>query len=124
MNTNQNTKENLEEEFKTFINNIDKRNVVVLEESFHDQYLDHVIIKGMEDIFVSNKEKYLKSLEEGKIGGVEREVKIHSIEIKENFGIVKADLDSKVMNFQTQYTFLNQLGKWKVIHALVSAKKI
>ncbi|MBL0956350.1 MAG: nuclear transport factor 2 family protein [Leptospira sp.] len=126
MNTNQNenTKESLEKVFTTFISNIDARDVFSLEKTFHDQFTDHVSVSGMEDIMVSNKEKYLQSLKDGKLGGVEREVQINSIDLVDNFGVVKANLQSKVMNFRTQYSFLWNDGDWKVIHALVSAKKI
>ncbi|TGM31384.1 nuclear transport factor 2 family protein [Leptospira levettii] len=126
MNTNQNenTKESLEKVFKTFISNIDARDVSSLEKTFHDQFTDYVSVSGMEDMLVSNKEKYLQSLKDGKLGGVERKVQINSIDLVDNFGVVKANLQSKVMNFRTQYSFLWNQGDWKVIHALVSAEKI
>ncbi|MCW7463685.1 nuclear transport factor 2 family protein [Leptospira limi] len=126
MNTNQNekTKESLEKVFKTFISNIDARDVSSLENTFHDQFTDHVSVSGMEDLLVSNKEKYLQSLKDGKMGGLERKVQINSIDLVDNFGVVKANLQSTVMNFRTQYSFLWNQGDWKVIHALVSAEKI
>lgn len=128
MMTNQQSKENVTESlkhaFNSFINDIDSRNVISLEHKFHDQFLDHVSIGGYTELLVSNKDKYIQSLTEGKIGGIPRKIQINSLEFIDNFGIVKADLESNVMRFQTQYSFLWQDGDWKVIHALVVANKI
>jgi hypothetical protein len=127
MNQNQNLQGNntqsLEETFKTFIGEIDSRQVESLENRFHDQFLDHVSVSGISEMIVSNKEKYIQSLREGKIGGIPRNIQIKSLDIIENFGIVTANLESNLMQFQTQYSFLWSDGGWKVIHALVAAKK-
>ncbi|TGL40360.1 nuclear transport factor 2 family protein [Leptospira perdikensis] len=113
----------LKREFISLMKNIDERKVSEVESAFHSDYTDSVSIKGSGSIFSSDKTKYIESLKEGKIGGVEREVKVHSIEFLDQFGFVKADLESKVMKFQSVYTFYNDQNGWKIIKAVVVAEK-
>ncbi|MBM9589928.1 nuclear transport factor 2 family protein [Leptospira sp. 201903075] len=115
--------DSLKGEFISLMKNIDERRVTEVEFGFHSDYTDSVSMKGSGSVFSSDKTKYIDSLKEGKIGGVERDVKIHSIEFLDQFGFVKADLESKVMKFQSLYTFyLNDEG-WKMIKAVVVAEK-
>lgn len=115
--------DSLKGEFISLMKNIDERRVTEVELGFHSDYTDSVSMKGSGSVFSSDKTKYIDSLKEGKIGGVEREVHIHSIEFLDQFGFVKADLESKAMKFQSLYTFyLNDEG-WKMIKAVVVAEK-
>ncbi|MCW7468476.1 nuclear transport factor 2 family protein [Leptospira kanakyensis] len=115
--------DSLKEEFLMLMKNIDEGNTSAVEKKFHTEYADSVYIKGSDLIFSSNKIKYIESLKDGKIGGVERAVNIHSIDFLDKFGFVKADLESKVMKFQSMYTFYFEEGEWKMIKAVVAAEK-
>lgn len=128
MNTNQSLVENslksLEDVFLAMVKNIDERDVNPLEDRFHKNYSDHVHLKGTDSVICANKESYLQSLRDGKLGGVERKIQIKSYSILDHFGIVNAELRSAVMKFQTQYSFVWEGGDWKLIHALVAAEKV
>ena len=115
--------ESLRKEFLFIMKNIDERKVSEIESKFHSDYADSVYIKGSGSIFSSNKTNYIQSLKDGKIGGVERDVRIHSIDFIDQFGFVKVDLESKVMKFQSMYTFYFDNGEWKMIKAAVVAEK-
>ncbi|TGL88779.1 nuclear transport factor 2 family protein [Leptospira congkakensis] len=116
--------DSLRKEFLMMMKNIDEGKASAVEPKFHGEYADNVYIKGNDVLFSSNKTKYIESLKEGKIGGVERTVNIHSIDFLDKFGFVKADLESKVMKFQSMYTFYLEEGGWKMIRAVVVAEKI
>ncbi|MBM9548012.1 nuclear transport factor 2 family protein [Leptospira sp. 201903074] len=116
-------RDSLEKEFISVMRNIDERKVAEVESKFHGEYTDSVYIKGSDSIFSSNKTNYIQSLKEGKIGGVERNVRVHSIDFLDRFGFVKADLESKVMKFQSMYTFYLDQNEWKLIKAVVVAEK-
>ncbi|WP_167482937.1 nuclear transport factor 2 family protein [Leptospira mtsangambouensis] len=113
----------LKREFLSLMKNIDERKIAEVESGFHPDYADSVSIKGSASVFSSDKTKYIDSLKEGKIGGVDRAVHIHSIEFLDQFGFVKADLESPVMKFQSLYTFYNNQDGWKMIKAVVVAEK-
>ncbi|TGK88566.1 nuclear transport factor 2 family protein [Leptospira bourretii] len=113
----------LKREFLSLMKNIDQRKIAEVESGFHSDYADSVSIKGSASVFSSDKTKYIDSLKEGKIGGVDRAVNIHSIEFLDQFGFVKADLESPVMKFQSLYTFYNDQERWKMIKAVVVAEK-
>lgn len=113
----------LKREFLSLMKNIDQRKIAEVEFGFHSDYADSVSIKGSASVFSSDKTKYIDSLKEGKIGGVDRAVNIHSIEFLDQFGFVKADLESPVMKFQSLYTFYNDQERWKMIKAVVVAEK-
>lgn len=115
--------ESLRKEFLFIMKNIDGRNVSEIESKFHSDYADSVYIKGNGQVFSSNKTNYIQSLKDGKIGGVERQVHIHSIDFIDQFGFVKVDLESNVMKFQSMYTFYFEEREWKLIKAVVVAEK-
>ncbi|TGK78158.1 nuclear transport factor 2 family protein [Leptospira montravelensis] len=115
--------ESLKKEFLFIMKNIDERNVSEIESKFHSDYADSVYIKGNNTIFSSNKLNYIQSLKDGKIGGVEREVNIQSVDFIDQFGFIKVHLESKVMNFHSMYTFYFEEGEWKLIKAVVVAEK-
>ncbi|WP_244279920.1 nuclear transport factor 2 family protein [Leptospira brenneri] len=115
--------ESLKRDFISLMKKIDERKIEEVESGFHTDYTDSVSIKGSASVFSSNKTKYLESLKEGKIGGVERSVSIHSIDFLDSFGFVKADLESPVMKFRSIYTFYLDQGAWKIIKAVVVAEK-
>ncbi|MCW7493546.1 nuclear transport factor 2 family protein [Leptospira soteropolitanensis] len=115
--------ESLRKEFLFIMKNIDGRNVSEIESKFHSDYSDSVYIKGNDQVFSSNKANYIQSLKEGKIGGVERAVLIHSIDFIDQFGFVKVDLESHVMKFRSMYILYFEGGEWKLIKAVVVAEK-
>lgn len=119
----QGSEDSLKKEFIAIMKNIDARKVSEVESKFHSEYADSVYIKGNDSIFSSNKTNYIQSLRDGKIGGVERDIHIHSIEFLDQFGFVKADLESKVMKFRSMYTFYFDQGEWKIIKAVIVAEK-
>lgn len=116
-------RDSLEKEFISVMRNIDERKVSEVESKFHGEYADSVYLKGSDTIFSSNKTNYIQSLKDGKIGGVERKVRIHSIDLMDQFGFVKVELESKVMKFQSMYTFYWDQNEWKLIKAVVVVEK-
>ncbi|EMJ89400.1 hypothetical protein [Leptospira meyeri] len=116
-------KKSLEKEFLSIMKNIDERNISEVESKFHNEYADSVYIKGSESVFSSNKSNYIQSLRDGKIGGVRRDVQIHSVDFLDRFGFVLAALESNVMKFQSMYTFYLDQADWKLIKAVVVAEK-
>ncbi|PJZ79904.1 lumazine-binding family protein [Leptospira meyeri] len=116
-------KNSLEKEFLSIMENIDERNISEVESKFHNEYADSVYIKGSESVFSSNKSNYIQSLRDGKIGGVRRDVQVHSVDFLDRFGFVLATLESNVMKFQSMYTFYLDQTDWKLIKAVVVAEK-
>ncbi|MCW7487747.1 nuclear transport factor 2 family protein [Leptospira meyeri] len=116
-------KNSLEKEFLSIMKNIDERNISEVESKFHNEYADSVYIKGSESVFSSNKSNYIQSLRDGKIGGVRRDVQIHSVDFLDRFGFVLSALESNVMKFQSMYTFYLDQADWKLIKAVVVAEK-
>ncbi|TGL13545.1 nuclear transport factor 2 family protein [Leptospira meyeri] len=116
-------KNSLEKEFLSIMENIDERNISEVESKFHNEYADSVYIKGSESVFSSNKSNYIQSLRDGKIGGVRRNVQVHSVDFLDRFGFVLATLESNVMKFQSMYTFYLDQTDWKLIKAVVVAEK-
>lgn len=113
----------LKNEFSALMKEIDKRNVPYVDEAIHKDYHDSFVFKGSPGAYSSSKKDYLSFLSEGKIGGVERTVAIKNIEFLDQFGIVRSNLESKVMKFDGIYTFIREDNKWKLLKAILVAEK-
>jgi hypothetical protein len=71
------------------------------------------------------KEAYLKLMEEGKLGGDSRTVKILSIDITQNNAAAKVVLKGKALTFESYYQLVkNAAGQWQLLNDLPFAAKI
>ncbi|WCL49209.1 nuclear transport factor 2 family protein [Leptospira sp. GIMC2001] len=116
-------KVSLKKDFIKLMSEIDKQNVDYVEKAMHDDYHDSFVFKGSPGAISSTKKDYVKFLSEGKIGGMDRKVEISSLEIMDQFGIVKSKLESKVMKFDGNFTFYLNGKTWVLIKSIIVAEK-
>lgn len=91
----------------------DNRDVEALNQVFHENFRVNVLTdEGMMSL---DKVQYLESIKAGKIGGVEREVKIQSIEDDEIVGFVKLTLESNKVIFYDNITLVKEKKQWQII---------
>jgi hypothetical protein len=102
---------------------IDKQNVGYVDKAMHEDYHDSFVFKGKPGPISNSKKEYIKYLSEKKIGGVERKVEVNSLEIMDQFGIVRSKLESKVMKFDGIFTFYKDGDNWVLIKAILVADK-
>lgn len=103
----------------------DQRDVVQLKNLLHDDFrlvLNRLL--GGEKVDLLGKEAYLKLMEEGKLGGDSRTVKILSIDITMNNATAKVALKGKALTFESYYQLVkNAAGQWQLINDLPFATK-
>jgi Putative lumazine-binding len=79
---------------------------------------------GSEKVDFLTKPAYLKMMEDGKLGGDSRTVKILSVDVTENNAAVKVSLKGKALTFQSYYHLVkNGTGQWQLINDLPFASK-
>lgn len=103
----------------------DQRDAVSLKNLLHDDFrLVMNRLFGSEKVDLLGKSAYLKMIEEGKIGGDTRTLKILSIDITQNNAMAKAALKGKALTFESYYQLVkNGEGQWQLINDLPFATK-
>lgn len=103
----------------------DQRDVAQLKNLLHDDFrLVMNRLFGSEKVDLLGKEAYLKMMEEGKLGGDTRTVKIISIDITQNNAAAKVALKGKALTFESYYQLVkNAAGQWQLINDLPFATK-
>ena len=100
----------------TFLQAADESNLTALSNSIHDKFVnlqkDFFDQKGVYSI---DKNEYLELVRTHQFGGTPREVKILSVEIMEDFAIVKAHLQSKQLIFKSHIALAKVSDSWTVI---------
>jgi ketosteroid isomerase-like protein len=103
----------------------DQRDVAELKILLHDDFriaLNRLF--GSEKVELLTKSTYIKLMEDGKLGGDTRVVKILSIDVTQNNASVKVSLKGKDLTFQSYYHLVkNVSGQWQLIHDLPFASK-
>jgi ketosteroid isomerase-like protein len=103
----------------------DERNVAQLNNLLHDDFrLVMNRLFGSEKVDLLGKAAYLKMMEEGKLGGDSRTVKILSIDVTQNNATAKVALKGKALTFESYYQLVkNAAGQWQLINDLPFATK-
>jgi Putative lumazine-binding len=103
----------------------DARDIVQLKTLLHDEFRVAMNrLFGGETVTLLTKVAYIKMMEEGKLGGDNRIVKILSVDITENNAAVKVSLKGKALTFQSYYHLIkNEKGQWQLINDLPFASK-
>ena len=121
----QTDKASIEQLVNQFANAGDQRDVARLKSLLHDDFrLVMNRLFGGETVDLLGKSAYLKMMEEGKIGGDTRTVKILSIDITQNNAVAKVALKGKALTFESYYQLIkNPSGQWQLINDLPFASK-
>ncbi len=103
----------------------DQRDVTQLKNLLHDDFrIAMNRLFGSEKVEFLMKPAYIKLMEEGKLGGDNRSVKILSVDVTENNAAVKVSLKGKTLTFQSYYHLVkNVAGQWQIINDLPFANK-
>ncbi|MFM9837885.1 MAG: nuclear transport factor 2 family protein [Cyclobacteriaceae bacterium] len=103
----------------------DQRDVAQLKNLLHDDFrIAMNRLFGSEKVDFLTKPAYIKMMEDGKLGGDSRTVKILSVDITENNAAVKVSLKGKALTFQSYYHLVkNVTGQWQLINDLPFASK-
>ncbi len=103
----------------------DQRDIAQLKKLLHDDFrIAMNRLFGSENVDFLTKPSYIKMMEEGKLGGDSRSVKILSVDITENNAAVKVSLKGKALTFQSYYHLVkNVAGQWQLINDLPFAIK-
>jgi hypothetical protein len=103
----------------------DQRDVTQLKTLLHDDFrIAMNRLFGSEKVDLLTKPTYIKMMEDGKLGGDNRIVKIQSVDITENNAAVKVSLKGKALTFQSYYHLVkNVAGQWQIINDLPFASK-
>jgi hypothetical protein len=103
----------------------DSRDVALLKNLLHDDFrIAMNRLFGSEKVDLLTKPVYIKMIEEGKLGGDSRSVKILSVDITDNNAAVKVFLKGKALTFQSYYHLIkNVKGQWQLINDLPFASK-
>src|ERR1044071_2135126 len=75
--------------FMRWIRAADHRDADELQRVLHPDYRGSFTFKGDKTVHHNAKEQYIGLAKDGKIGGVERTVKIKSIDVLDNVGVVR-----------------------------------
>ena len=102
----------------------DERDVSALDAATHPDFRVMVQFKGSEKVSIMTKGAYLGLVRAGKIGGIEREIAFHEVEARGDVGSARVTLRSKVLRFHSNFSFIRQNGRWRVIQDSVLAEKI
>ena len=103
----------------------DQRDVAQLRKILHDDFrLAMNRLFGSEKVDLLDKPTYLTMMEEGKLGGDSRTVKILFIDITQNNAAAKVALKGKALTFESYYQLVkNAAGQWQLINDLPFAAK-
>jgi Putative lumazine-binding len=115
----------IEQTINQFAKAGDERDIVKLKTLLHDDFrIAMNRLFGSEKVDFLTKPTYIKMMEEGKLGGDNRIVKIQSVDITENNAAVKVSLKGKALTFQSYYHLVkNVAGQWQIINDLPFASK-
>jgi ketosteroid isomerase-like protein len=121
----QTDKVSIEQVINQFAKAGDQRDVAQLKNLLHDDFrLVMNRLFGSEKVDLLGKSAYLKMMEEGKLGGDSRTVKILSIDITQNNAAAKVALKGKALTFESYYHLAkNATGQWQLINDLPFATK-
>lgn len=121
----QNDKALIEQAVLQFSKAGDERNTESLTHLLHDDF--RIVMNrlfGSETVTLMTKDVYIKMIQDGKLGGDQRTVKIISIDITENNASVKVSLKGTELTFQSYYQLVkNVSGQWQLINDLPFATK-
>ncbi|MBR9919244.1 MAG: nuclear transport factor 2 family protein [Bacteroidetes bacterium] len=111
---------------KDFVNAADARNAAALEKILHPNF--RVIANqtfGSKELSTMSKSDYLGLIQARKIGGDERSVEIHSLDIKGPNAIVRASFRGQALIFHTYIQLVESPeGTWQIISDMPFVEKV
>lgn len=88
-----------------------------LENLLHDQF--RVVLNrafGGNDVSIMDKQTYIGMIRDGKIGGVERSLKIEDIDVMDHMASVKAVMENDKLVFHTRWLLVkNPENQWVLV---------
>jgi len=108
-----------------FSSSVDARDVKSTDQVLHANFRAVVNrLFGSEEVSIMDKSLYLKMLSDGKIGGDQRKVTIHTINLEGNNAVVKASFEGAELRF---FTFMQLVkdtkGNWTIISDMPRIEK-
>ena len=111
---NQSAAEAVNEVFAQFVTGGDQQDTTVLSAVLHPTYrLAINQFMGGKDVTLIDRTGYLGMIAGKKIGGEPRIINIHSTEVVGNFALIRAELKSSTLRFESLFTFVRDTdGRW------------
>ena len=109
----------------SFVKGADNKQSEQVATALHDEFRT-VLNKafGQPGVSIIDKKSYLALLAEGKIGGDQRNIEIHSLDIEGDNAFVKARFSGKALIFDTYLLLVKSDTGWQIINDMPKISKL